>query len=179
MTSTFDLDSYLTECGELYRYLSQGEIWIPQKPRRPLPIADMDLTWRFNAANFLLHRARGYVHRYHFGFVHENNAPRYREVVGEDCGQPVFSGAAFSEAELMSDHAADAVDAEAERNMKDPEAWMKSTALYRALVADLPEGDELAGIAGAAKHRSACPVRAGYGACECAAIKAAAEAGAQ
>jgi hypothetical protein len=55
----------------------------------------------------------------------------------------------------------------------EPHTWIRTTALYRALVADLPDCSiALDAIAERAKHWSTCPARAGGGDCRCEAIAA-------
>jgi hypothetical protein len=61
----------------------------------------------------------------------------------------------------------------AERQAADPVEWIRTTALYRALVADLPNCSvALEAIAERARHWSTCPARTGGGDCRCEAIAA-------
>jgi hypothetical protein len=164
----FDLDGYLDQCHRAYRYLNQDAVWAPRPPRKPLPIADMDPAWRHNAANFLLRRAEHLAHRYIFGMVRAASVPAWSEVIGEDHGEPAYSGTVFSEFDLMGDHARDAFEDEQHRIIEEPEVWLRTTPLYRALVAGLPTGEERERLAERARHWSTCPARAHTDAdCEC------------
>jgi hypothetical protein len=65
------------------------------------------------------------------------------------------------------------LDRGAERQAADPVEWIRTTALYRALVADLPNCSvALDAIAERARHWSTCPARTGGGDCRCEAIAA-------
>lgn len=166
--TAFDLDRYLDQCLAAYRYLNQGQVWIPRRPNEPVRIADMDLGWRHNAANFLLRRAGHLAHRYTYGMIRSAGSPIYRDVIGEYRGEPIFSGAVFSEIDLMTENAHDSFEDEQRRILANPEEWLRGTALFRALVAALPEGAEREQIAARARHYSTCPQRTGgQGECTC------------
>ncbi|HZB31256.1 MAG TPA: hypothetical protein VE465_13915 [Streptosporangiaceae bacterium] len=147
-----------------FAYFNQGEWWVPNgKP--PIRVTDMDSAWRHNAAAFLVRRARGYLFYYGAGEIGAIFGATAREVIGEDNGQPVF-GRMVSLAPDPDSRAADALERELEQAWEergaDPEAWMKSTTLYRALVKDLPpDAAELA------KHWSDCAIRTAGGECTC------------
>jgi hypothetical protein len=65
------------------------------------------------------------------------------------------------------------LDRASEARLGDPHGWIRTTALYRALVADLPDCSiALDVIADRARHWSTCPARAGGGDCRCEAIAA-------
>lgn len=128
----------------MYAYLSQGETWFPNaKPA--IAIADMDPAWRRNAAAFLVRKARNYLLQYDFGEVFFICGGVAREVIGEDDGKPVFGRLVSlgpspdSLAERLFEQGLE--EAQAERSA-DPEAWIKTTPLYKALVAGLPEGPD-------------------------------------
>lgn len=156
-----------------YGYLNQGEWWVPKKPRQPIRVADMDPEWRHNAARFLMRRAATLAFLYGGGEIAVMAKPAWRNVVGEDGGKPVLGGPAFSELDMMSDAAMDAFDEHSDRMMRDPEGWLRTTQLYRALIADLPtDPAELEALAERARHWSTCPARTGAGDCRCEQIRA-------
>ncbi|MBQ1061308.1 hypothetical protein [Micromonospora sp. C41] len=155
-----------------YAYLRQGEWWVPKKPRPPILIADMDPEWRHNAARFLMRRAPMLAFLYLGGEIAAMTAPVWGDVVGEDNGRPVLGRRTFSELDLMSDAALDAFDEHSDAAMRDPEGWLRTTALYRALVAGLPtEGPDAEQLAERARHWSTCPARTGSGDCRCEQIR--------
>lgn len=137
----------------LYDYFNQGEFWQPKQPSERVRIADMDLEWRYNASRWLERPAA------HFADL--ISWAQFAALLG-------FQSSGLA----LSDHNADCVvdsmlrnDEERER---DPLAWLRSTALYRALVADLPDCSvQLDAIAERAKHWADCPVRSGGGDCRC------------
>lgn len=133
-----------------YHHLEQGNTWRPNG-RPPLPIADMDAAWRFNAANWLLKRAASLEFYYSYGEVLDLSEP-----IGNDLftGEPVHLE---MPPEVESDLGRDW-----ESRSADLEAWLKTTDLYQALVKDLP------GDAGKhAKHWSTCALRTNHGPCTC------------
>ncbi|MFB4306906.1 hypothetical protein [Actinomadura sp. GTD37] len=137
----------------LFTLFQQGEIWLPNgKP--PIQITDMDPAWRFNTARFLTRNARHYVLTYELGEHRAIWHAKAREVTGQMLSlAPSEAAAAGVEREL---EAASASRAE------DPEAWIKSTPLYQALMKDLPDNaGELA------KHWSDCAIREDGGTCTC------------
>lgn len=168
----FDLDAYLKQARIWYAYLNQGEVWKPNK--KPLvQIADMAPAWRLNCTRFLERHAANYVHRYTFGEISTMSTPAYREVVGINDGREVF-GRAMSELDLMSDSNADHLHAEQDSRNDDPVAWIRTTALYRALADGLPAGDDLDALSARARHWSTCPARSDSdAACQCDEIRAA------
>lgn len=146
-------------CLTWYKYLRQGKTWVP-KDRPPLPIAEMDATWRYNAANWLLRQASSLAMRYGFGelqHVFGATVP----TVGP------FKGAKVSVFESMGEMSQDALERAMERDQEardaDPKGWLKSTPLYQALVDDLPDN-----VADLARHWSTCDLRTGEGSvCSC------------
>ncbi|MEU8040944.1 hypothetical protein [Streptosporangium sp. NPDC049078] len=148
-----------------FKYLDQGETWVPNgKPA--LPITDMDITWRHNASQWLLRQAKPLAWRYGMGelaFIYGTTAPT---LIPDETGHPVPGPdvAVFAPMGEMAQEALEREldDAQEERDA-DPEAWLKSTPLYLALVDGLPEN-----AAELAKHWSACDLRTGQGAtCSC------------
>lgn len=133
-----------------YGHLNQSEQWVPATGQ-PLPIAGMDATWRFNAANWLLKRAKNLAFLYGMGEVLALGDP-----LGTDLtGQPVHVEAP---PEVEADW-----DREDRERGADPEAWLKTTELYQALVKDLPAD---AGKHG--RHWSDCDLRTSAGTtCSC------------
>lgn len=126
----------------LWDYLNQGAMWHPQAPRQPLPIADMDLPWRWNASQFLVRGAPALAWRY--GFAEVLGGPEPPDDVVDD---------------LMR------LDSE---RIADPTTWIRTTPLYRALVAGLPSRrPDLAFLAERARHWSTCAVRTRGGMCTC------------
>lgn len=115
----------------LNEYLRQGEVWKP-KDRDPVRIADMDDTWRYNAVRFMQRHAGSLAMKYQAAAL---NAMW----VGAD-----FDGHWFDEDQAPTAR---------------PERWIKTTKLYRTLLATLPTGDALAALAERARHWSTCPTR--------------------
>jgi hypothetical protein len=111
-----------------YAYFQQGEVWVPNgKP--PVQITDMDPAWRHNAARFLVRNAKAYLHRYEFGEHLAIWHGEARDVTGEMVSSAPSGAAADGvERELEDSSAARA---------KDPEGWIRSTPLYKALVCGL------------------------------------------
>lgn len=164
-----ELDDFKQSCRFMYAYLEQDEVWIPQPPRPRIAIADMDKEWRLNASRWLERRAGLFAARYAFGEIYCLSAPTMRAVIGEVKGVPVEAGPLLSHLDLMSDSARDDFDRWQDERNQDPEAWIRTTPLHRALVASLPsKSKELAELAGRAAHWSTCPVRLGSGSeCQC------------
>lgn len=153
------------EAQAWFRYLSQGETWVPNgKP--PLPIADMDAAWRHNAANWLLRQAEKVSFLYSTGEIAHIFGTKGREVLGELNGEIVYGNEspAFAPRGEMAELAVDQMLDEAwDARGAESEAWLKTTTLYQALVAGLPEN-----VAELAKHWSGCGLRTGQGsACSC------------
>jgi hypothetical protein len=72
----------------------------------------MDPDWRRNAAQWMEKRAALFELRYTLGEI--------------------------SQLDLMSDNVQDAMDAWQDERQANPVAWIRTTELYRALIADLP-----------------------------------------
>jgi hypothetical protein len=147
-----------------YRYLSQDQMWVP-KGRPPLLITEMDVAWRYNAANWLLKRAARVSRLYAQGqiaFIFGTLAP---EVIADGSDGPVYGRMVpcFAPRGEMAELALDqAMDEEDRARDEDPQAWMKTTPLYQALVAGIP-----ADIAELARHWSTCALRTAPGVCDC------------
>ena len=118
----------------IFRYLEQGEVWLP-KDRVPVAIPEMGEAWRQNAARWLERKAAWFEWHYSFGEISVLSNPTFREVVGCVDGVPATSGRTFSFLDLMGDDTADAFNEWSDERMRDPASWIKSTPLYRALVA--------------------------------------------
>lgn len=128
-----------------YTMFNQGELWLP-KDRPAVHIDDMGLEWRFNSARLLERGATTSVVRYGWS--------------------ELFSLSGLSEDNAM-DLANDMDHWQAQRE-RDPLAWVRTTKLYRALIADLPaELDALTALAERARHWSTCAVRTGDITCSC------------
>lgn len=97
----------------IYRYLRQSTMWMP-RDRRPVRIAEMDVSHRVNAAAWLLRRAAWWADMYGWGAA--------------------FTGFPRD----LGDAAADAWQRELDYADTYPVAWLKETALYRALLDGLP-----------------------------------------
>lgn len=110
-----------------YILLDQGEVWYPRPPADAVRIADMDSEWRRNCARMLLRGAAGYALEYGFGEIATLSGP-----LGPHGDEPMFA------AESAIHH----LD---EVRTRDPQSWMRTTVLYRALTADLPTDAEDAG----------------------------------
>lgn len=131
------LDEMKGKAVAYYCYLNQGEQWKP-KDRPWLPIADMDASWRGNAARWMKRRAAAFELYYSIGELAALSEPTMRAVVGEVDGVPVEDGPLFSHLDLMGDCATDAFDREVSGRSTNPAGWIRTTPLYRALVSGLP-----------------------------------------
>jgi hypothetical protein len=148
----------------VYAYLNQGKLWFPNgKPA--VQIADMDEAWRHNAAAFLERNPKGYALHYGFGEIASIFGATAREVIGEVNGKAVLGGmvnigptpGSMAEAGVERE-----LEESAEKRAADPETWIRTTTLHKALVAGLPTGKKKrAALAALARHWSQCPVRGG------------------
>lgn len=138
------LDELMREGMAWAIYLDQDKKWKPDgKPF--VAIADMDPEWRYNASRWLERRARRIASAYSSGVALKLDAL---------IASPI--GPSQTVADQLQ---ADAWNAEHERQ-RDPVGWIRTTALYRALVADLPDCSiALDAIADRAKHWAGCPAR--------------------
>lgn len=149
---------------DLYSLLEQGEVWVP-RDKPAVRISDMDPAWRYNTARFLTRNARAYVPSYELGEHLSIWGAQAREVLGEVDGEPRYgqmvrlAPSPGSMAESVLERELD--DASRVRS-EDPEAWIETTPLYRALVDGLPDN---AGVL--AKHWSDCSIRTEAGGCTC------------
>jgi hypothetical protein len=138
-------DDIFRAARQYFSYLNQDEEWVPNgKP--PVRIADMDPSWRYNAARFLARNADTYLFRYDLGEL------------SAVFGDPLSPSQGSMAMEAMEEE----MDLAQTIRHHDPEAWIKSTPLYQALVKDLP--DDAAELA---KHWSDCAIREDGGACTC------------
>lgn len=110
------LSKFHGEARAWTRYLGQGTTWIPASGQ-PVAIRDMDPSWRLNAARWLLRRAGVLALRENYAILRMLDGAQ----VPDDVDASAFE--------------------EFDRRMGDPAAWLRTTPLYRALVADLPEAD--------------------------------------
>jgi hypothetical protein len=138
-------------------YINQGEKWQPNG-EPVVAIADMDPEWRYNASRWLERNAKAIALKYALDleswFVSITSSPH----------GPSDTSADMIERDIH------AQTAEAFGNQV---AWIRTTVLYRALVAELPNGSlALDAIAELARHWSTCPVRTGDGDCRCDQIRA-------
>ncbi|MEU3452110.1 hypothetical protein ABZ671_00505 [Micromonospora sp. NPDC006766] len=141
-----------------FDYLNQDKVWQP-KGKPPVAIADMDPEWRYNAARWLESGCVKIGHRYSFDA---------RAWLLVQLSSPLGP----------SENAADAIEGDIDRETAeikhDPVAWIRTTALYRALVAGLPtKPKKLTALAERARHWSTCPARNGDANCRCEQIRAA------
>lgn len=133
-------------------YLNQGEKWQPNG-RPMVAVADMDPEWRYNASRFLERRAAAIEPKYTLA-----EALEFAAVTASPLG-PSEDTALMIESDM---------ERSAEERHRDPVTWIRTTTLYQALVADLPNCSiALDAIADRAKHWSTCPARTGYGECLC------------
>lgn len=117
----------------------QGEWWLT-KDGRWLRIADMDETHRYNVAAMLMRRAARHAFAYSWAFV---------GVVSAHDGGDM----AHDALERISDELN-------EKTARDPQGWLRETALYRALTARLPtKPKKLKKLVKRARHYSDCPKR--------------------
>ncbi len=123
-----------------FMYLRQSTKWKP-RASKAVSISEMDDSWRYNAARWLLRRAQLAEMLYTFGELRVLGEP-LPVVIGEADGEPIevldleaslFSNRLPSEGSM----AADAFDDEIDQRTQDPEVWLKTTPLYQALVQGL------------------------------------------
>lgn len=133
-----------------YRYFTQGEQWWPNgKP--PVRIADMDQTWRYNAAGWLVRQS-----------------PRLARLFREGCWAEEYWVDLYVTAEMANESLHGDLREQAAAAGADPAAWVVTTPLYRALAADLPEkGAKRRKLAARAHHWSGCPGRLDHKTREC------------
>lgn len=168
MGDTTEIDDIKRKGLAYFAYLDQGKTWVPKRPRPPLPVAEMDDAWRYNASRWLERRAGSLAWLYVVGLVFAVSEPVLREVIGEIDGVPVESGRRYSHIDLMGERAHDAFEEETERITREPLPWLRTTKLHRALVDGLPAGRKLANLGERARHWSTCPARAKLRAeCQC------------
>lgn len=147
----------LTHDALWFTYLNQGEVWVPNG-RPPLPIAEMDIRWRRNAAAWLQRRAEGLIWSYTMGELAQMSAKSFRAVIAEVGGVAVECGSC-SMFDLMGEHAADAFEHEQDARFKDPVDWLRGTELFRALVtAPCCKGTGMADYAAVPCPAPDCPV---------------------
>lgn len=138
-------------------YLDQGEKWKPDG-RPMVAITDMDVEWRYNASRWLERRAAVIAARY---------------TLAESLRLAVWLASPLGPSEMTADMMQSDAEREADERARDPLTWIRTTALYRALVADLPDCSvALEAIAERAKHWSTCPARNGADGCTCEAARA-------
>jgi hypothetical protein len=140
------------------QYLDQGEQWKPNG--RPMVRIDgMDPEWQYNASRWLERHATRIASRYS---------------LSEGFEFPAIALDAIGPSDDTADAIADDLERAAGERARDPLTWIRTTALYRALVADLPNcSTALDAIAERARHWSTCPARVDAQAeCRCAVIAA-------
>jgi hypothetical protein len=129
-----DLEEVRKRARFMYAYLNQGEWWFPDgRPR--VRIADMDESWRRNAAAFLLRHARGAEFRYTLGELDVLSTPVPFVVGVREDGTVVERTDPSVTLGPSGDMACDAFDREVEERRDHPEEWLKVTTLYQALTA--------------------------------------------
>ncbi|PZG12455.1 hypothetical protein C1I95_25750 [Micromonospora craterilacus] len=140
-----------------FEYLNQDRQWQPNG--RPLvEIADMDPAWRYNASRWLEKRAAKIGARYMLAAHLWLTA-----VIASPLGP--------------SESSADSLERDIEQQCfeiaTNPVTWIRVTALYRALVAGLPDCSvQLEALAAHARHWSTCPARKGGDECRCDQLRA-------
>lgn len=128
----------------VWDYFNQPNIWLPKPPADAVPIAEMDSEWRWNCSQILLRNAAVHADRYGWGAAIAMGA----------LGAP--------------DDVVDWEIRESEARERNPQAWMRTTTLYRALVADLPvKRRKLIALVDRARHYNTCASRTADGACTC------------
>jgi hypothetical protein len=140
-----------------WELLNQDEQWKPNG--KPLvAITDMDETWRYNTIRFLERRAKKLALTYTF-----EEAARLDHMFGSGMGP----------SETTMDALLGELDRDAQERTLHPVRWLRSTPLYRALAAGLPQcSAALDVIAEKAKHWAGCPARDGASECRCEQIRA-------
>jgi hypothetical protein len=120
----------------VFHYLNQGEWWYPHQKPRVLIATEMNDGWRRNAANLIIRHAAIYELHYassEMNWLLTGLGGTMLEVLGhDDNGDPVLG----SPVSMMpsGDMACDAFDRELDDRAHDPEKWIKTTTLYKALM---------------------------------------------
>jgi hypothetical protein len=136
------LNDYLRQAAGVYHYFNQGEIWIPRPPAERVAISSMDPEWRYNAAQLLLRNAARHANTYDWAEL------------------PTLLDA--------PDDVQNDAERWAEERRMDPQAWMRTRCLYRALLRGLPaKRTKLTALAERARHWAVCPARTGTDVCSC------------
>lgn len=125
------LDEFEQQCRFTVWYVDQGEWWYPRPPRRRLLVADMDARWRRNSARWFERRAPQVALRYTMGEIYQLMRPTMREAIGPKGEE---RGRLLSHWDLMSETIQDDLDRWQTEREADPVGWLRTTALYRALV---------------------------------------------
>jgi hypothetical protein len=152
------LEQHLRRTLATYHYLNQGDLWLPRPPAPPVRVAEMDPEWRYNCARMLLRNAAGLADRYGWG----------------EMQSPGLAGLSDDNQMMLAE---DMAQWDAER-LANPQLWMATTSLYRALAAGLPvRPRKLWRLAQRARHWSSCPARrSARNECRCTEIRTASEA---
>lgn len=126
----------------IFHYLNQGEWWYPNGLPRVLIASEMNNGWRVNAANFLVKRAALYEFHYttaEIVWLNSGFGGVLREVVEDENGEPMVLDGLVS---MMpsGEMACDAFDTMMDYRAENPEEWIKTTTLYKALIGDGSDG---------------------------------------
>lgn len=112
----------------VFWYLNQSQVWFP-KDRPKVQIQDMDLSWRRNAANWLVRRGSYFALLYGTGEFDSI----FNRTAEDIYGQTVNIGP--TEGSMASDAVERELEEAEHQREHNPSAWIQTTALFRALVA--------------------------------------------
>lgn len=128
------IDEFRQKAAVWYAYLGQGKVWYDRAGQR-LVIADMPLRYRENCCRFLERRARNLETWYTLGEIgqmHRLVPTIVGHIDGRDIeGPPIDIG---PEIGSMAD---DAIQQSQDERARNPERWLRTTELYRALAGEL------------------------------------------
>lgn len=117
----------------VYHYLNQGEWWYPNGKPRVRIATEMGDRWRENAANWLVKNAWNFEIAYTSGEIQWLESGLGGQLIDVMTERP---------ASMMpgGDAACDAFDALMSERAANPEEWIKTTTLYKALVGEESDG---------------------------------------
>jgi hypothetical protein len=140
MAEEFDLDRFRRQAIVVHEFLNQDTHWVDVHGR-VLTIADMSVGYKANCLAFVRARIRYYATRYPWGAIWSMELPSGLAELGrmDEHSQPT-AGRSLSRGEVWLDNGGNMSDAfdqhieDLDRRIKaDPEAWLDSTPLMKAL----------------------------------------------
>jgi hypothetical protein len=131
----------LFESLNIFHYLNQSEWWYPNGKPRVQIATEMNDGWRVNAANWLVKNAAQFESAYsieELSWLESGCGGLWLEIVSDGAGNPVVGGPVS----MMprGDMACDAFEREQDERIENPEEWIKTTSLYKALIGEESDG---------------------------------------